>query len=133
MAHGLTKRTHTMTDTTEHFGAACCSYKSVNFDSGWQRLKRVMKLEFIGRNKTWINSGRTQGTFVYMANNLVVEFHNDPETGVYHAQGDRPNERGYGSYIGAYGSPWQIRRLNRAVRCFSQYIKAGNPEGRNLA
>lgn len=67
-----------MTDTTAHFGAACCSYKSVDFDDGWQRLKRVMKLEFIGRNKTWSNGGRTQGTFVYMANNLVVEFHNDP-------------------------------------------------------
>lgn len=122
-----------MIDTTEHFGAACCSYKSVDFDDNWHRIKRVLKLEFIGRNKTWSNGGRTEGTFVYMADNLVVEFHNDPETGVYHTHGDRPRQTGYASSIGAYGSPWQIRRLNRAVKCFAGFIKARNPAGRSLA
>jgi hypothetical protein len=122
-----------MTDTSQHFGAACCSYKSVSFDGNWKRLKRVMNLEFVGRNKTWLISGRTEGTFVYMTNCLVVEFHNDPETGVYHFKSDRPEELGYASYIGAYGSPSQIRRLNRAIKCFSTFIKSRDETERTLA
>ena len=114
-------------DFSKYHDGAACSYDLTDFGENWQRFKRVLGLKYVGR------SGLEPSCFVYMSYSLVIEFCNDPETGEYHKKSYRIGQLGYASYIGAYGSSWQISRLQRAVRCFAKYVKAYDLKKRSFA
>jgi hypothetical protein len=64
-----------------------------------------------------------QRPFVWKRPGLRLVTGNNPITGAYRNAKQRPNEKGYASYIGIEGNDADVRKLAKLIKQHANYIK----------